>query len=221
MSTVFYFSDAVPHLQLRLQDTPEILVKFVDKSLKLERDNESDAVKIALLDGFIQTKPNIAQLIRKVDVSQAEELARKHMAQRAAENRVAKGGLTGAHIGSDNLEIEQDSARAKLLAAGVPAENVDALIAELEKDNQMMIAVRQEPMVGPDPSKDKILQPVSREGFTSDAELKAKALAGKTAAPSGNVEDIKLPAGKNEIDPAVEEQRNPGSTRLSLGGKKD
>ena len=150
---ISYLSNEAPALQLRIQDDPEILVKFIDKMVTLDPERASDQEVIAILDNLIETRPNIAQLIRKIDPNKAEAVAKKFKKEMEEQNSSEKGAATTFSSLQKRFAAQAPDVKMAMIREGVPEAAANAAIAEMAKDGLQIVQTGEPPA------------PMNTEGF--------------------------------------------------------
>ncbi len=148
-----YVAPNAPSFSIRvvLGEENEQRIKFNNKEYRT-----SDELMIAALDKLIETKPNIASIIHKVDQAAAEAMAREHMEQMVLHRGTVKGPVSGADAKrSVNMAIEE---REKYLAAqGASIEDLQKMQEEMSASNLELTE-----------NAEGVVAPETRDGFVAD-----------------------------------------------------
>lgn len=138
MTDVCYISPTAPTFSMRLViDGKNHRVQFRNKELHLNPDNEIEVKVITELDFLIASKPNISQIIKKVDVEAAEAMARAHIKQLAA----IRGTMTGPVSSTDAARAAQMAVQerdADLASLGASTEDLAKMREEMSEDNLVL-----------------------------------------------------------------------------------
>lgn len=88
-----YVSRDAPSLRI---DTSHGFVRFQDKTLKLDDEDELQAKKAKELDEALMRNPSISAVISKVDLAEAERIAQEYLASQTDEAQAMSGPITAA-----------------------------------------------------------------------------------------------------------------------------
>jgi len=168
LEEVCYVAPNAPSFSLRVTiGEKDTRIKFTHKEFRT--NNEA---LIAELDKLIKEKPNVAAIIHKVDIAKAEELARAHMAQVAAQRGTVKGPVS-ADDAKRSVEMAMAEREKDLAAQGATVEDLDKLRDEMAADS-LALTENSKGVIAPD----------NRDGFSEDPKPLPLPEAEEAAKPS-------------------------------------
>ncbi len=141
MAKVTYVSDTAPHLELRIQDSPEIIAKFHDKLCHFDDETEEGQAAIKVFDNLINTRANISQLVKKIDMAAAVRVAEAHMREMAQIGGIVKGGVDSSAIARAKFKQTEDHLRVTMQAEGATPEQIANAIKDLEAGSGFVLPV--------------------------------------------------------------------------------
>ncbi len=173
---VTYVSDTAPEFKTSLvfgkgDDREKVKVQFHDKQLRL--DSEDDMRIIDELDRLIRTRPQISQVIRKLDVAAAEKLALAHKEAMLEQNAGHTGPATGEHklVRAANALQEKERMRSQ----GISDEDASQMVEQVMSEQTVAVEKIENPVIQDVP---KIKE---EEGATDIADAEAKSVFAKLA----------------------------------------
>ena len=176
---VMYSSLEAPALKTKVvifADDGKTVKKKVDIQFQHGAYRTSDPDVIAELDKHIATKPNFAQLVKKLDRNAALRVSEEWQKTHASQNMVARGGTDSE---SANLARRAEQVKNEAISEGLPEHQAQKLAEEMKADENYVMPETVEP---------KVSSP--REGFIAGDE-------GKPADPAADISDV-IPAGTDE-----------------------
>ncbi len=144
MSTVTYICPSAHKFSMNLRVEGEVYkIQFENKELHL--DAVEDKAVIAVFDKLIEAKPNISQIVQKVDPVVAEKLAMDHRNAMARMRGTQTGPITSTSQLARARLAERDT---ELALQGATPEALEKMHQEIDKD--IMLTKNSEGEIAPD-----------------------------------------------------------------------